>query len=227
MKIVLFQSCDGPGFAAVLDATARANREFCRRHDVEYRRFMGLKRGLWPWHACFNRLYMLKELIDEGHAGWALHIDGDAYVCELNFPIRDYLAGIAHKAGVAVLSGATDAYWDINNGVLFFNLGHPTAIAMVNEWISRHEKIFPDPQFLSRQWPVNFDDQHQMQMMLLEHREWYDDLHIESNSVMNSMHASFIRHHLRVVTPDFQKRVQSIQREVEEVMENDRLLGRA
>jgi hypothetical protein len=224
MKIVLFQSCDGPGFSPVLDATARANKEFCRRHDVAYRSFMGLKRGLWPWHACFNRLYMLKELIDEGHDGWALHLDGDAYVCDLNFPIKDYLGGIAHKAGVAILSGATDAYWDINSGVLFFNLGHPTAIAMVSEWINRHEKIFSDPQFLSRQWD-GFDDQRQIHLVLQEHREWFEDLHIESQSVMNSMHASFIRHHLRAMTPDFSKRIESIQREVEEVMEKDRLHG--
>ena len=214
----LIQTSDDIVYARMLEVTSPNIAAFCERHDLQYRVFRGLKRGHWDWHGCFNRLYMFEELIDEGHDGWVIYLDADAFIVDLDFPIREYLDSKGDRAGVLVHSGATPAYWDVNNGVMFLNFGNPVAKLIVRDWIDRHEAIFDEPEYLSRERPFYFGDQRLLQHILRDNPAWFDALHIETQKLMNSMHASFIRHHIRSMTPDFDRRLARMQRDVDEVM---------
>ncbi len=218
MKSVLMQTSDQTRYAKMLDVTSVNTKAFCNRHGLEHRIFRGLKRGRWDWHSCFNRLYMFEELITEGHDGWAIYLDADAFIVDLNFPIKEYLASKDGSAGIVVHSGATPAYWDINSGVMFLNLRNPIAKTIVNDWIRRHGEIVEETQYIAPQRPTWFGDQRLIQHVLRDNRAWFDALHVESQEVMNSMHASFIKHHIRAMTPDFDRRLAAVRREVDEVM---------
>ncbi len=222
VKSVLMQTSDETRYAKMLDVTSANTKVFCNRHGLEHRIFRGLKRGRWNWHSTFNRLYMFEELITEGHDGWAIYLDADAFIVDLDFPIKEYLESKDTSAGIVIHSGATPAYWDINSGVMFLNLRNPIARAIVKDWIRRHEEIVEETQYISPQRPPYFGDQRLIQHALRDNQAWFDALHVESQDLMNSMHASFIRHHIRAITPDFDRRLAALQLEVNEVMKRFR-----
>src|SRR4051794_34277184 len=91
MKAVLIQTSDAVAYAPMLVTTSRTTREFSRRHGLEYRQFVGIKFGQFPWHSTYNRIHMMAELLAEGHQGWVLYLDADAYIYDLDFPIMEYL----------------------------------------------------------------------------------------------------------------------------------------
>jgi len=215
---IVIRTSDHNAHAQMLDATHPNVAEFCRRHKLELREFRGLKRGLWDWHACFNRLYMFEELIAEGHSGWVIYLDADAYIVDLNFAIADYLDSNSGYAGILVHSGATPEHWDINNGVMLFNLGHPITSLIIRDWIRRHEDILEEAEYLSEERPFYFGDQRILQHVLRDNPAWFGALRIETQDLMNSMHATFIRHHIRAITPDFDRRIALIRHEVDAIM---------
>src|SRR3981081_758524 len=226
MKDVLIQTCDPVEYATILEATSRTTREFCHRQDLKYRSFIGVKRGHWPWHSTYNRLHMLKELLDEGHRGWVLYLDADAYISDLDFPIAEFLKARTQSALIGVRANSTAEYWDINAGVLFVNFKHHLAEAIVLDLIKRHEKASQTLEFLETRWPdpdLRLDDQSLLHSALLENPDWQTSLRHEPQSLMNSMHASFIRHHLRAMTPAICERIKSIQTEVEDVLRGVKL----
>jgi hypothetical protein len=215
LKAILIQTSDNHAYSDMLDVTSRNTKAYCDRHGLAHRTFKGLKRGRWTWHATFNRIYMFKELLDEGYDGWAIYLDADAYIIDFDFPILSYLASRQESAGIVVHSGATASYWDINSGVICFNLQHPVAKRIINDWIRRHEEIFQAPEYCSEQRPFYFGDQRLIQQIFLDNPDWFAAMYLESQTVMNSMHATFIRHHLRAMTPDFEQRLAVIQQAVE------------
>ena len=62
-NIIALQTAAGADYEAMLRETEKVTRLYCSRHRIEYRQFVGIKRGYFPWHACFNRIVMLKELL--------------------------------------------------------------------------------------------------------------------------------------------------------------------
>jgi hypothetical protein len=163
---------------------------------------------------------MMKELMDEGHEGWVLYLDADAYVHDLDFPIVEYLVTNNQAAMIAVRTHSCAEYWDINAGVLFLNFGHPVARAIVRDLIERLTRATQTPEFLANEWPdpdIVLDDQSLLQKILIENPRWQEGVRYEPQTMMNSLHATFIRHHLRAMTSTLSERIKSIQAEVDEV----------
>lgn len=218
IKPVLMQTSDAIRYAPMLAVTSATAREFCRRHELEYRQFVGIKFGEFPWHSTYNRIHMLSELLAEGYRGWALYLDADAYISDLDFPIIEYLAANDRYAMVAVRINSEAEYWDINAGVLFLNFGHRLGEQIVRELLERFAAAIRAPQFQEDQWPDTrlwLDDQSLLHATLLEHPEWQELIRYEPQSLMNSLHASFIRHHLRAMTEDLDERLSLIKSDVE------------
>lgn len=218
MKAILIQTSDAVEYAPILTATARTASEFCRRHRLEYRHFVGIKVGQFPWHSTYNRIHMLAELLAEGHQGWVLYLDADAYVCDLDFPITEYLAANDRYAMVAVRINSEAEYWDVNAGVLFLNFGHRLGRQIVSELLDRFAEAIQAPQFGENRWPDTslwLDDQSLLHTTLVRHPEWQEFIRYEPQSLMNSLHASFIRHHLRAMTEDLDERLKLIETDVE------------
>ncbi len=220
MNVTVLQTCDNSEYLPMLEATSRTVREFCRRRGLVYECFVGIKRGLWSWHSVYNRIYMIKELLDKDYKGWLLYIDADAYIHDLDFPVVDYLASHGNSAGIFVRVSGSAPYWDVNNGVFFLNTAHPLARSLVEKWICGHEDVFHRKEFLKNEFPdmdLRIDDQGILNEILIANPDWQSALHYESLSLVNSMRASFVRHHLRARTPNLEQRIRSIQREVDEI----------
>lgn len=144
MELIILQTSDAFRYSGMLRETSRTAIEYAQRHGFGYECFIGIKRGRLSVHAAFNRILMLDELVERGFQGWALYMDADAYVKDLSFDLRAYLADKAqHSAIMATISGETIP-WHINSGVLFFNLEHPLGTALIKEWKRRFLAVSDD-----------------------------------------------------------------------------------
>jgi hypothetical protein len=218
MKAVLIQTSDAVAYAPMLVATSRTTREFSRRHGLEYRQFVGIKFGQFPWHSTYNRIHTMAELLAEGHRGWVLYLDADAYIYDLDFPIVEYLKENDRFAAIAVRANSTAEYWDINAGVLFLNFGHPLGRRLATELVERFEPTSRTPQFAEARWPdpdLLLDDQGLLNSALIENPDWEHSIKYEPQTLMNSLSATFVRHHLRAMTADPDERLKSIEAEVD------------
>jgi hypothetical protein len=221
MKPILLQTSDPVEYAPFLAATSRTAAEFCRRQGIEYRHFTGIKRGYFPWHSTYNRITMLKELLEEGHRGWVIYLDADAYVVDLDFPIYNYLAENKKFALVAARINSTAPYWNINAGILFINLAHAIGRQLIAELVEKFAAVMEKRQFKKNEWPyseLRLDDQGLLQTTLMENPDWEEFIRYEPQTLINSLDASFIRHHLRAMTPDLTDRLRLIEAEVDQIM---------
>src|SRR5258708_2102608 len=83
MDIVCLQTADPDIYYDLLYQTSKTVRLYCNRHGIRYESYIGIKRGYFAWHATFNRIFLIKELLDSGFRGWICYIDADAYVANL------------------------------------------------------------------------------------------------------------------------------------------------
>ncbi len=206
MSITFMQTADAFNYADMLAATSRTVRAYAADKGCAYEQFLGLKKGRHPWQSCFNRIFMLNEMLDRGVAGWVCHMDADAWIQDLSFDIHGYLADKADKAMILVPSLATDEWWDINDGVFLINLDHPSARKLIEEWLSHTHAcwhvIADTPNF-----PAGGPDDQSLLHNILMGGDYRDVVHLESGNLINSPHASFIRQHLRSSSTSFKLRM--------------------
>lgn len=144
MSICMMQTAAGTDYERMLDITSVPNRAYCLMNDIDYRSFVGIKRGYYNWQATYNRTPMLDELAREGFTGWVLFVDADAYVRDLDFDLRAYISSLESDTILVAAPGSNRAAWDINAGVFLLNLGHPLGRELVNEWRQREGIHTPD-----------------------------------------------------------------------------------
>ena len=217
-EITFFQTSDPYFYADMLAQTSRTLRAYCARHGCRYESYVGIKRGDYNWQASFNRLYMFDELVQRGREGWAVYVDADAYICDLGFDLRSWLAEHADKAMIATPSGASTHYWDLNNGVLLFNLSHPTARFILRRWKAAFEGVNDQRVQAATDWHMGVDDQNLFQEVLRDNPHLQGDFHYSHWDLINSPHASFIRQYLRVLEPNLESRTAAIRAQVDSVL---------
>jgi len=215
--IIVLQTADAERYAPMLAITATNVREYCRRHDLGYESFLGVKRGFHPWQATFNRIPMLAELLDRGFTGWALYLDADAYIQDLDFDLAAYLADKTDRAAIFATSGVTGEHWDVNAGVALLNLGHPLGRALIEQWAAGFAAHSDDDLRAGSEWFGAGNDQDILQTILRHDRAIADAVLVEQMAFMNGPHASFIRQHLRTLSPTFEARLRALAAAVGEV----------
>ena len=92
---------------------------------------------------------------------------------------------------------------------------------IVTELVERLAGATQAPQFVENQWPDTdlwLDDQSLLHTTLMKNPDWQGFIRHEPQTFMNSLHASFIRHHLRAMTPDLGDRLRSIEADVDQVL---------
>lgn len=219
MELTILQTSDAFKYSRMLRATSRTAIEYARRHGFAYESFVGIKRGFHGAQAAFNRIFMLDELIERGWRGWALHMDADAYVYDLDFDLRAYLSDKGnHSAIMATIPGETIP-WHINSGVLFFNLGHPQGIALIRDWKRRFMAV-PDEQLrdLTSVWD-HINDQMMLYQALNENEALRSPAFFEDAMIFNHVHACFIRQFLNSLDDNIETRTATIEAAVREVLE--------
>ncbi|WP_133637075.1 hypothetical protein [Zavarzinia compransoris] len=203
----------------MLAATSRSVTAYCQRHDFRYEAYVGLKRGYFGWHASFNRIYILRELIDRGYRGWAVYMDADAFVADFDFDLRGFLADKDRYAGIFTPSGVTGEYWDINNGIFLINLASPVAHKIVSDWYDLFQIVTDEQLRNAPDWTNDFlDDQGILQKIFREWPAVKDDLFYVSHRIINSIEASFLKQFMRGHEPDLGKRIRSIETMIQELL---------
>ncbi len=217
MRIKLFQTSDAYAYFDMLGATSQTARAFCRRADVAYECFIGVRRGWQGWHATYNRIPYMFDLLMEGYDGWVLYMDADAYVNDLDFDLRSYLADKGGYALIGARAGGSDFYWDLNIGVLLMNMGHPLMKELAREWyayLSRYDLTTDASGWAER----ISDDQAMLQELLAQRPQSEAAVLHESWDFINSHYASFVRQLMRSTDLPFPDRVAALQARVAEVM---------
>ncbi|WP_016747175.1 hypothetical protein [Rhizorhabdus wittichii] len=218
MELTILQTSDAFKYSRMLRATSRTAIEYCRRHGFAYESFVGIKRGFHGAHATFNRMFMLTELIERGYRGWTLYMDADAYIYDLAFDLRAYLADKQrHSAIMTTIPGET-VPWHINAGVLFFNLAHPSSADLIAEWKRRFMAI-PEERLrtLTSVWDYD-NDQTMLYQSLDQNVALRDPVLFEDPMIFNHHEARFIRQFLHSLDTDIERRTDTIATAVARVL---------
>jgi len=191
MTLHVIQTSDDRRYLPMLQASERLTRAFCARHGYPYTVFTGMKRGRAPVHAAYNRIFMLDELLAQGHRDWVLYMDADAYIQDMDFDVDAYLAENAAQGFDFIAAEASvhlPQIWCINNGVYFINLGSEAGQRIV--LLMRHlvdtlvpPEYWDDP---NAGWaPEGYDDQNMLYGVLARDEPVQGRIKKESGALFN------------------------------------------
>jgi hypothetical protein len=226
-NIVMLQTADATHYLPMLQATERVNQAYCSRHNIAYSLYIGIKRGFFPWHACFNRIVIIKELIDAGHRGWVFYLDADAFVFGQSCDVRNDVIARFDKPLIIAPGGVSGALWDVNDGVFLVDLGDATARDLMLAWYGNFMttpeevlRLAPDPiHSAPGEWDTRVQSDQPRLQWLLQHNERYRNcVGMAERGALNSHIGSFVRQILRAHTDTFEERLAWIQRETAAVI---------
>ena len=219
MDITFLQTSDIT-YRPLLELSSQTVREYCTRHQCGYESYFGILRGYHPWHATFNRIPLLKRMLDAGYSGWVCYLDADAYIADLDFDLKSY---VSDKADIAfVVAPAKPAHWwDVNAGVFLINFAHPVAHEIVHGWF-RHFNAISDARLqAAKSWGQVPDDQVMLHQVLksIPGAEAATSLQHSPNRLLNYRDGIFIRQVLRAYG-GFEGRVAHLKAEVQRVLKD-------
>lgn len=208
--VLFLQTADAEHYAPMLAITAAGVREYCRRHGFGYESFLGVKRGFHRWQATFNRIPMLEELVARGFTGWAVYLDADAYIQDLDFDLTAYLADKGDRAAIFATSGVTGEHWDVNAGVALINLGHPLGRELVARWSAAFAAHSDETLRGAVEWMGAGNDQDLLHKILERDEAIARAVLVEPMSLLNGPDARFIRQQLRTLGPTLEARTDAL-----------------
>jgi hypothetical protein len=211
LEIVFLQTADPVRYKRMMDATARTVIEYCRRHGCAYENYVGVKRGYYPWHATFNRMFQLHELVSRGFRGWAVYLDADAYVHDLDFDLAAYLRQRSHRAGIMTTIPGQPNPWCINAGILLFNLGQELGRELAQRWLDRYLSIDDVRLRAMEVWDDGDSDQSMLFELLQDNLHLREAVEYDDGRVFNAHDAQFLRQLLRSLSPDFETRTRELE----------------
>lgn len=197
-ELLILQTCDRENYVPMLQHTSLTVLEYVKRHGVNYEIFIGLKKGVWPWHAIFNRIYKLNEYIESGYKDWVLYMDADAYICDMDFDLLSYLSDKKKYAFVLAQAETKSDYWNINDGIFFANLGHPVCVNVIQRWKKFYDYMYKDDDYvIAVEWDMIINDQTSFHD-IIKYDLYKSYLCVDGTSdVFNSGHAKVIRQVIR------------------------------
>lgn len=220
MKITFLQTSDPYIYYPMLQETSKTIRKFCLMNGFNYEQYVGVKRGQMGWQASFNRIYMLKELLDRGVEGWAFYLDADAFIHDMHFDLTGYLADKAHYG--AIFAGHMSEAYDVNSGGFAVNLSHPAGKGLILEYYRTFEAKLGadyDRAILWEHWL--YEDQYLLYLIL---KRWFEDLDFgraflfEQNDSSHVNNGPFIKQFLRSLYSSFDERLEAIRKHVAAVL---------
>lgn len=199
------QSADAHIYKSLLDISASTIIPYCQRHGYTYESWVGIWKGLQPWHASYNRIYLINSLIDRGYRGWLVYMDADSIISNPAFPLHSNLdcsiTAYFHHSGI---EGAQ--WWNINNGVFALNLASPVGVEIARRWLQEAQNISIANFGPSGDWGEKIqDDQSMLHTVLRSEPSYQEHLHIDS-----TFFPQFSYQHLRAHQPDFSLRVHEL-----------------
>lgn len=219
-EIKMFQTADAENYAEMIDITSATNKNYCDKYCLGFDSYLGIKRGYFPWHACFNRIVYLKEQIDQGFGGWVFYLDADAYIYGHDFDVRELISGADGDYFFAP-GGISGEKWDVNDGVFLINLGSDAGKALAERWY-RHFMDTPDAALRqAKDWQMVPSDQPRLHDIFRRNPDLLERLALVPREVFNDERASFVRQVLRSNASTHSERIQKLRSGVAEVLEKE------
>lgn len=229
--ILIFQTADNLKYAEMLEWSSKTVKEFVKGKDIEYATYVGIRRGEFPHHATFNRIYVLNDYLEAGRKGWLLYMDADAYIYDLGFDLKGFLSSQKHSAFLFARADSAEncPYWNVNAGVFFANLSHPICGAIIRQWKDFYDVFYSSEDYKqATAWDDIKNDQTVLhQVLKCVAYDKYVTSTVEYKHIFNDSSARFIRQILRddpesVDEKSFRKRMEKIQNDVTLVLGRNR-----
>jgi hypothetical protein len=161
------QTCDPHQYFDMWAAGSQTVRQYCEKHGYGYEAYIGLKCGHFPWHATYNRIFLLDDLRARNFRGWLIYVDADAIITDQAFDLLAYLHDKSDFA--AVLSHNGEAHWSqVNCGVMILNYSHPWAESLITKYREMFSLLCEPHLRNAASWGTLPDDQDLLQYLLVE-----------------------------------------------------------
>ncbi|NWK95682.1 hypothetical protein DM806_08345 [Sphingobium lactosutens] len=201
-EIMVVQTADAERYSGLLAISSQFNRKYADIHGLGYQSYVGVKRGAFPHHAMYNRIYMLNDLIDEGFSGWVVYVDADAIFSRPDFPIRSYLASLRDDGKIMALHSVYQKddprydWWNINNGAFAIDLSSALAQNAVRAWRGIYTDLYSmDDYRQASSWDsIIINDQASMSSIL---RHFNMEPHVHLGDLQST--AGFVTQVLRAI----------------------------
>lgn len=223
-QLIIWQSCDSEKYLPMLEITQKTVLEYCKKHKVKYDSYIGIKKGYHPIHAAYNRIYKLNELLDEGYDGWFLYMDTDAYICDINYNLLDYIKDKYNYSMIVTPVSDTAPYWDTNNGIFFINFKHPMSPLIIRKWKHYYDVNYSEDDYKkANKWNMILNDQTTLNTILrIDLLEKYIYTK-NTRQLFNSSSASVIKQVLRSNAKEncfetLSDRIQRIRQHVDQIV---------
>ncbi len=222
LKVKFIQTSDSLFYKRMLDATSQVVLAYCEQHQFDYESYVGIKRGILPWHATYNRIPLLKEIEASGYDGWLFYLDADAYIQDLDFDLREYLADKGHYAGIFAGHHSEGVSYTINAGGFALNLAHPVARQLILDYAKSLDDIGRRELDNSLIWGEDVPEDQLMLYRLLQN--FVEQWGLEKSFLFefpNHSHVNngpFIRQVLRSHIGDFNDRCRHIEEAVDAIL---------
>jgi hypothetical protein len=213
-KIHMIQTASGDSYKKMLFEGRKINRLYCEKFGITYQDYIGIKRGYYDWHACFNRIVMLDELIRGGYRGWIFYLDADAYIYDPKFDVRDIMLKDEHA--LLASPGGFKGQWDINDGVFLLNLGAEKGRKIANLWFQHFMSTTDEQLKGARNWQDVPSDQPRLHSILQKNPDLENSVLHLSHKIFNHVDASFVRQVLRSNAKNVDDRLSRIVADVAE-----------
>lgn len=222
MEITILQTSDPSFYYPMMVETSKTVARFCQNNGLNYQQFVGLRRGKLPWSAAYNRVYLLKDLLDQGAEGWVLYMDADAMIVDQHFDLRTYFLHRDHHAAIFNGYCTPDVPHNINSGGFAINLSHPLGRALVLDYWRAVENI-PDFDFdHALMWEKDIPEDQLILHRILDRyvRQGAADAFLFERSNEGYVNQGpFINQLLRSHFPTFDSRMAEVKRRVAEILD--------
>jgi hypothetical protein len=216
--IALLQTADAEQYLPMLEATTVVNKIYCARHNIGYSQFIGVKRGFHPWQACFNRILLIKEMIDSGFDGWVFYLDADAFVADLSYDVRLLIPKIA-KPIIMAPGGLTGEGWDVNSGVMLIDLANEIARDLVLAWHRDFMAISEESLRTHAKWDGSIEgDQERLHRILQQKTHFQSSIGMADRYLFNDQKGSFVRQILRSNASSWEERLTRVRKETADIL---------
>ena len=174
-EVRMIQTSDPDKYKPIITASSKFNKKYCEKHNISYSSYLGIKRGCYPHHSIFNRVYLLKEMLDEGFDGWVIYMDADAFVGQpsVSIPNKLHQLRVNNKSlwlhNVYSPDDPNYSWWDINDGCFAIDLGAGEVKSAVHAWWSIYKEVYSLSDYArAKKWGDLIDDQQSFWMILRE-----------------------------------------------------------
>ncbi len=172
-EITMIQTADSDKYRDLLFASGGFNAIYCSRYKINYELYIGIKYGIYPHHATFNRIKMLRDSVRMGRKGWIFYLDADNLIQDKEFDFRSlfYRLESEGKAFLFYNHHSEDCsdfdFWNINSGIFAVNLGDSLARSIIDIWASLYEDFYNKENYRDfRRWGDCINDQNSLQIIL-------------------------------------------------------------